>query len=128
MLHIYLYTAIVAANSSSTLITTFTLGATDTASSPVELVHNVPPAAYNTTSASTLVSAGYFLYLGGTRLEIFNNSADILQPLHSFLLSDCEGPRRLAQSRARNIRQQLGSYSGSNCSSRVQDQCLCTVS
>ena len=96
MLHIYLYTAIVAANSNSTLITTFTLGATDTASSPVELVHNVPPAAYNTTSASTLVSAGYFLYLGGTRLEIFNNSADILQPLHSFLLSDCEGPRRLA--------------------------------
>ena len=86
---------IVAANSSSTLITTFTLGATDTASSPVELVHNVPPAAY-TTNASTLVSAGYFLYLGGTRLEIFNNSADILQPLHSFLLSDCEGPRRLA--------------------------------
>ena len=92
---ISLYTVIVAANSSSTLITTFTLGATDTASSPVELVHNVPPAAY-TTNASTLVSAGYFLYLGGTRLEIFNNSADILQPLHSFLLSDCEGPRRLA--------------------------------
>ena len=93
----YLYTVIVAANSSSTLITTFTLGATDTASSPlVELVHNVAPAAYNTTSASTLASAGYFLYLGGTRLEIFNNSADILQPLHSFLLSDCEGPRRLA--------------------------------
>ena len=90
---------IVAANSSSTLITTFTLGATDTASSPVELVHNVPPAAYNTTSASTLVSAGYFLYLGGTRLEIFNNSAESLQPLHSIILSDCESPRRLSLGR-----------------------------
>ena len=87
-------TVIVAANSSSTLITTLTLGATDTSSS-VELVHNVPPAVY-TTNASTLVSAGYFLYLGGTRLEIFNNSADILQPLHSIILSDCENPRRLS--------------------------------
>ena len=56
-------TVIVAANSSSTLITTLTLGATDTSSS-VELVHNVPPAVY-TTNASTLVSAGYFLYLDG---------------------------------------------------------------
>ena len=95
----YYSNVFVAANSSSTLITTFTLGATDTASSPVELVHNVPPAAYNTTSASTLVSAGYFLYLGGTRLEIFNNSAESLQPLHSIILSDCESPRRLSLGR-----------------------------
>ena len=68
-------TVIVAANSSSTLIMTFTLRATDTSSSVPELVHNVPPAAY-TTNASTLVSAGYFLYLGGRYLTIAPTSCN----------------------------------------------------